>query len=64
MIAPQDLGHMWEITIGDYPLTPQLVARRGYILHEDSQSLTLEVPVFTIGYIYEVSDVAFVGPFM
>ncbi|KAJ8274853.1 hypothetical protein COCON_G00094780 [Conger conger] len=52
-MAHQKLGHMWQITIGDYPLTPQLAARRGYIMHNDSQSLTLEVPVFTIGHIYE-----------
>ncbi|KAG5846996.1 hypothetical protein ANANG_G00120950 [Anguilla anguilla] len=52
-VAHQNLGHVWEVTIGNYPLTPQLAAKRGYILQNNSQSLTLEVPVFRIGYIYE-----------
>ncbi|KAJ8356450.1 hypothetical protein SKAU_G00192440 [Synaphobranchus kaupii] len=52
-MAHQNLGHVWEVTIGNYPLTPELAARRGYILQNTSQSLTMEVPVFTTGYIYE-----------
>ncbi|XP_036404341.1 uncharacterized protein LOC118791167 [Megalops cyprinoides] len=49
----QKMGHLWEIGIGHHPLTPELAVQRGYILQNDSRSLTLEVPVFTIGYIYE-----------
>ncbi|KAJ8269990.1 hypothetical protein GJAV_G00109050 [Gymnothorax javanicus] len=52
-IPQRNLGHMWEITVGPYPLTPELAARRGYFLQNTGQSLTLEVPVFTIGFIYE-----------
>ncbi|KAJ8410381.1 hypothetical protein AAFF_G00203620 [Aldrovandia affinis] len=46
-------GHLWELTIGNYPLTSELVAGRGYIMQNNSQSLTLEVPVFTIGFTYK-----------
>ncbi|KAI1898827.1 hypothetical protein AGOR_G00076360 [Albula goreensis] len=49
----QELGFMWEITIGPHPLTPELAANRGYILQNDSRSLMLEVPVFSVGYTYE-----------
>ncbi|XP_061092108.1 uncharacterized protein LOC133124705 isoform X2 [Conger conger] len=49
----QKLGYLWEIGIGHYPLTTELAAHRGYLLHNDSRRLTLEVPVFTLGYIYE-----------
>ncbi|KAJ8009235.1 hypothetical protein DPEC_G00086790 [Dallia pectoralis] len=47
------LGYLWEIGAGHDPLTPQLVAERGYYLINDSHSLTLEVPRLTNGYIYE-----------
>ncbi|KAJ8254795.1 hypothetical protein GJAV_G00197430 [Gymnothorax javanicus] len=60
----QKLSHLWETSIGHYPLTAELAAQCGYILHNDSQSLTLEVPVFTIGYIYEdITLVQFFGTF-
>ncbi|KAJ8416656.1 hypothetical protein AAFF_G00325340 [Aldrovandia affinis] len=58
------LGYLWEVGIGHYPLTPKLAAHRGYILQNNSQSLTLEVPVFTIGYTYEdISLRQFFGTF-
>ncbi|XP_035264198.1 uncharacterized protein LOC118222599 [Anguilla anguilla] len=60
----QKAGYLWEIGIGHYPLSTELAAQRGYILHNDSQSLILEVPVFTIGYIYEdISLTQFFGTF-
>ncbi|KAJ8338203.1 hypothetical protein SKAU_G00371690 [Synaphobranchus kaupii] len=60
----QKLGYLWEVDVGPYPLTAELAAQRGYILHNDSQSLTLEVPVFTTGFIYEyISLKQFFGTF-
>ena len=46
--------YLWDIVIGSHLLTPQLATQRGYILTNDSQSLLLEVPLFTQGYVYEV----------
>ena len=45
---------LWEIGVGAEPLTPELAELRGYRLYNDTQSITLEVPVFSIGYTYEV----------
>ncbi|KAM3590717.1 uncharacterized protein V6R79_015023 [Siganus canaliculatus] len=45
--------HLWEITIDSNLLTPELAAEHGYILSNDSQSLLLDVPLFTHGYEYE-----------
>uniref|UniRef100_A0AAZ3P1G5 ZP domain-containing protein n=1 Tax=Oncorhynchus tshawytscha TaxID=74940 RepID=A0AAZ3P1G5_ONCTS len=47
------LGYLWEIGVGHDPLTPELVAERGYNLRNESHILTLEVPLFTVGYTYE-----------
>lgn len=44
----------WEIWIGSELLTPQLAVRRGYVMSNDSQTLVLEVPLFSHGYEYEV----------
>ncbi|XP_036404337.1 uncharacterized protein LOC118791163 [Megalops cyprinoides] len=52
-MAHQNWGYLWEVGIGHHPLTPELAAKHGYIMQNDGQSLTLEVPLFTIGYVYE-----------
>ncbi|MEQ2159122.1 hypothetical protein GOODEAATRI_019290, partial [Goodea atripinnis] len=44
---------LWEVGIDHEPLTEQLVAQRGYRLHNDSHRAILEVPVFSVGYTYE-----------
>ncbi|KAK5598683.1 hypothetical protein CRENBAI_006167 [Crenichthys baileyi] len=44
---------LWEVGIDHEPLTEQLVAQRGYRLHNDSHRTILEVPVFSVGYTYE-----------
>ncbi|KAM6915063.1 uncharacterized protein FYW49_009952 [Xenentodon cancila] len=44
---------LWEVGIDQEPLTPQLVAQRGYRLHNDSQRTSLEVPIFSVGFTYE-----------
>ncbi|XP_013878075.1 uncharacterized protein LOC106527668 isoform X2 [Austrofundulus limnaeus] len=44
---------LWEVGIDNEPLTAELVAQRGYHLHNDSHKTTLEVPVFSVGYTYE-----------
>ncbi|CAJ1086211.1 uncharacterized protein LOC117807237 isoform X1 [Xyrichtys novacula] len=45
--------HLWVICIGTEPLTPELAAHHGYIMSNDSQTLLLEVPLFTYGYKYK-----------
>ncbi|KAL1271680.1 hypothetical protein QQF64_030696 [Cirrhinus molitorella] len=49
----QQYDYLWDIAIGSYTLNPQLASERGYILTNDSTTLILDVPLFTIGYIYE-----------
>ncbi|KAM4522085.1 uncharacterized protein PAE49_001928 isoform 2-T4 [Odontesthes bonariensis] len=44
---------LWEVGIDQEPLTTQLVAQRGYRLHNDSLRTILEVPVFSVGYTYD-----------
>ncbi|XP_040920103.1 uncharacterized protein LOC121199464 isoform X4 [Toxotes jaculatrix] len=44
---------LWEVGIDHEPLTSQLVAERGYRLHNDTLKTTLEIPMFSIGYTYE-----------
>ncbi|XP_072232260.1 zona pellucida protein AX 4 [Leuresthes tenuis] len=56
--------YLWEISIGSNLLTSELAARRGYILSNSSQSLLLDVPLFTPGYEYrDVTLVGFLGTF-
>uniref|UniRef100_A0A3Q1BGD4 ZP domain-containing protein n=1 Tax=Amphiprion ocellaris TaxID=80972 RepID=A0A3Q1BGD4_AMPOC len=44
--------YLWEISVGADLLTSELAAQHGYILSNDSQSLLLDVPLFTHGYQY------------
>ncbi|XP_034532173.1 uncharacterized protein LOC117807180 [Notolabrus celidotus] len=56
--------YMWVISIGSEPLTSELAAQHGYIMRNDSQSLLLEVPLFTQGYEYkDVTLKGFSGTF-
>uniref|UniRef100_UPI0037E90762 uncharacterized protein n=1 Tax=Semicossyphus pulcher TaxID=241346 RepID=UPI0037E90762 len=56
--------YLWVISIGSDPLTSELAAQRGYIMSNDSQSLQLEVPLFTHGYEYkDVTLTGFSGTF-
>lgn len=54
MRAYHEYDYLWDIVIGHYPLTQQLVSERGYIMSNDSNTFILDVPLFTIGYLYEV----------
>ncbi|CDQ62238.1 unnamed protein product [Oncorhynchus mykiss] len=45
--------YLWEVGVGPYILTTNLAAKRGYIMQNDSKSLTLEVPLFSVGYTYK-----------
>ncbi|XP_034425248.1 uncharacterized protein LOC117752166 [Hippoglossus hippoglossus] len=51
--------YLWHISIGSDLLSPELATQHGYIMTNNSQSLLLEVPLFTHGYVYE--DVALKG---
>ncbi|XP_064877280.1 uncharacterized protein LOC135572782 [Oncorhynchus nerka] len=45
--------YLWEVGVGPHILTTNLAAKRGYIMRNDSKSLTLEVPLFSVGYTYK-----------
>ncbi|KAM6960326.1 uncharacterized protein LKV04_021884 [Tautogolabrus adspersus] len=56
--------YLWVITIGSDPLTSELAAQHGYIMSNNSQSLQLEVPLFTQGYEYkDITLKGFFGTF-
>ncbi|KAK9972160.1 hypothetical protein ABG768_025486 [Culter alburnus] len=60
----QEYDYLWDVVVGHYPLTQQLASERGYIMTNDSTSLTLDVPLFTIGFIYEnITLQQFLGTF-
>ena len=42
----------WEI--GSLPLTQRMAMIRGYIMRNTAKHMTLEVPLFSVGYRYEV----------
>lgn len=45
---------LWEIGVDHEPLTSQLATERGYHLHNDTHGTTLDVPVFSIAFTYDV----------
>uniref|UniRef100_A0A3Q3XC92 ZP domain-containing protein n=1 Tax=Mola mola TaxID=94237 RepID=A0A3Q3XC92_MOLML len=53
VVGPPQTRSLWEVGVDHEPLTSQLAAERGYILYNDTQRTSLEVPVFSIGYTYE-----------
>ncbi|KAM6908948.1 uncharacterized protein FYW49_012814 [Xenentodon cancila] len=56
--------YLWQFSIGSDLLTSALAAERGYIMTNDSQSLLLDVPLFTRGYEYrDVTLMGFLGTF-
>ncbi|XP_064821000.1 uncharacterized protein LOC135539048, partial [Oncorhynchus masou masou] len=52
-MAHKPFDYLWEVGVGPYILTTNLAAKRGYIMQNDSKSLTLEVPLFSVGYTYK-----------
>ncbi|KAK7909816.1 hypothetical protein WMY93_014500 [Mugilogobius chulae] len=60
----QPSDFLWDITVGSNLLTPELASEQGYKLSNDSQTLQLDVPLFTYGYKYEnISLDGFMGIF-
>ncbi|XP_071316154.1 uncharacterized protein [Trachinotus anak] len=56
--------YLWYISIGSDLLTSELAAQHGYIMSNDSQSLLLDVPLYTHGYEYkDISLKGFLGTF-
>ncbi|MGH0169732.1 UNVERIFIED_CONTAM: hypothetical protein FKN15_057520 [Acipenser sinensis] len=51
-VTPGNMDYQWELSIGEEPLTPELVARRGYTMTSQPK-IRVELPLFSIGYIYE-----------
>lgn len=62
MVRSPHAESRWEVGVDQEPLTPQLAAQRGYGLRTESDTTVLEVPLFSIGYMYDVSDFVCVGP--
>lgn len=48
-----NMDHLWAMYIEKHQLTSELAAQRGYILTNQTKFI-LEVPLFSIGCIYEV----------
>ncbi|XP_051284839.1 uncharacterized protein LOC127379376 [Dicentrarchus labrax] len=60
----RSFDYMWDISVGSDLLTSELAAQHGYILSNNSQSLLLNVPLFTHGYKYkDVTLKGFFGTF-
>ncbi|XP_051284835.1 uncharacterized protein LOC127379373 isoform X2 [Dicentrarchus labrax] len=60
----RSFDYMWDISVGSDLLTSELAAQHGYILSNNSQSLLLDVPLFTHGYEYkDVTLKGFFGTF-
>ncbi|XP_050994002.1 uncharacterized protein LOC127182646 isoform X2 [Labeo rohita] len=60
---PRQAG-LWEVCVGHQALTFDLSRLKGYILKNDNDSMTLEVPLFTSGYNYEdITLRNFIGTF-
>ncbi|XP_077366418.1 uncharacterized protein LOC144010140 [Festucalex cinctus] len=53
VVMPPGAESLWEVGVDSQALTAQLADQRGYKLLNDSQEISLEVPVFSIGYMYE-----------
>lgn len=47
---------LWEVGVDQEPLTRDLAVQRGYLLSVHNQKTLLEIPLFSIGYTYEVRD--------
>ncbi|XP_061669020.1 uncharacterized protein LOC133496926 isoform X2 [Syngnathoides biaculeatus] len=63
-VMPPRAESLWEVGVDQEPLTPQLAAQRGYKLRNESQKITLEVPVFSAGFTYEdITLLNFYGTF-
>lgn len=45
---------LWEVGVDKTPLTSELAVQRGYLLSVQDQKIVLEIPLFSIGYTYEV----------
>lgn len=54
LVKPPGAKGIWELGVDHEPLTPELAAQRGYLLYNDTERTSLEVPVLSIGYQYEV----------
>ncbi|XP_030609883.1 uncharacterized protein LOC115797441 isoform X2 [Archocentrus centrarchus] len=58
-LAYRPFDYVWQITIGSDVLTSELAERRGYIMSNNSNTLILDVPLYTQGYQYQ--DVTLTG---
>ncbi|XP_068612174.1 uncharacterized protein [Brachionichthys hirsutus] len=56
--------YVWEIGIGEDPLTSELAAQLGYVMSNDSETLLLDVPLFSHGFKYtNITLKSFLGTF-
>lgn len=54
MVGSSQTQTLWEVGIDKEPLTGELAVQRGYLLSVENQKTVLEIPLFSIGYTYEV----------
>lgn len=56
MVGSSQTQSLWEVGVDQEPLTSELALQRGYLLSVQNQKTVLEVPLFSIGYTYEVRN--------
>lgn len=57
MVGSSHTQTLWEVGVDEEPLTGELAVQRGYLLSVENQKTVLEIPLFSIGYTYEVRHV-------
>lgn len=54
VVASSETQSLWEVGVDQEPLTSELALQRGYLLSVQKQKTVLEIPLFSVGYTYEV----------
>lgn len=54
VVGSSQTQSLWEVGVDQEPLTSELALQRGYHLSVQNQKTVLEIPLFSIGYTYDV----------
>lgn len=54
VVGSSQTQSLWEVGVDQEPLTSELALQRGYLLSVQNQKTVLEIPLFSIGYTYDV----------
>lgn len=57
VVGSSQTRSLWEVGVDQEPLTDQMAVQRGYRLTVHSHKTVLEIPLFSMGFTYEVSPV-------